>query len=893
MENRPVSGKKKARRAGRVWVLGVALCAGLPAAVAQDTGEGAVTPDGATGSQVLRPQVPGAGQAGVGREDVITLSESAEPIAITTLIEYVAETLNVNIAAPEALTGNVILAAPTTVRRGELIPLLDAFLEQQAPGYTIIMDRPGFYRIIPVREVPAFLPGDMTTRIIPTPNLRPSSLHETIQNQFARQGELLKISYLDDLGVIVATDTPRRVEAISHLVRSVLERAQRQEFMRFDLQHIAASVARTRVLELVGLQQGQVGLPGGQVQLQPQVAGMGITPGAMAHLGDRLLIDPQGNALILRGFQNEADRIASILEVLDRPNTLEARQYTAGAAAMDIARFAESVGLGKIQTIDTGAVQGGLTQPAVQGRPQAPGQPLGFQQQFQQQATGAGGPTLVVDESRGMITYYGTPSQHARFAEVVQTFDVGRNLLVIETYKLRNTMAEAVAEVIQAILTNETPAGGSAFLPGAGGQRGAAGRATRGPALPEPGQPAGRAGVGAQQGAGQTGGPLTAFGVDEIFVVADRANNQLLVKAPARQQPEFAKLIDRLDQRRPQVYINVQIVAVTDSDDFRLAVETQLINAGGTGGVINTNFGLGTFPGVGIGPNQPSTILARKNVATNLGGITAAIIRSDHVPIIVNAIKTETDARILSSPQLLVDDNETASIASIEQQPTSTASQGQATTVSTFGGYEDAGTQLTVTPSISEGGYMRLAYEISLSNFVGTGFVTGETRLPPVRQERTVSSDSVTIPDGATIVVGGITVNATNSTVIKVPLLGDIPLLGHLFRDTNKATSDTRLYVFITPTILRDPTFRDLLLLSQGPQAEAGIAPDMPELSIVTIRMREPEASRPGRRPGGAWRREDDPLSYPIAPRPGGSALDPEWEPESVPEPELTHEPMQ
>ena len=94
---------------------------------------------------------------------------------------------------------------------------------------------------------------------------------------------------------------------------------------------------------------------------------------------------------------------------------------------------------------------------------------------------------------------------------------------------------------------------------------------------------------------------------------------------------------------------------------------------------------------------------------------------------------------------------------------------------------------------------MRLEYEIELSNFNGTG----SNGIPPPRQTRNVNS-YVTIPGNATIVVGGITVDSDVKTVVKVPILGDIPILGFLFRSTSQTRSDTKVEFHITPRIVRD-----------------------------------------------------------------------------------------
>jgi general secretion pathway protein D len=325
-------------------------------------------------------------------------------------------------------------------------------------------------------------------------------------------------------------------------------------------------------------------------------------------------------------------------------------------------------------------------------------------------------------------------------------------------------------------------------------------------------------------GKGGTGEGLELDGTN-AFVIADVKNNQILVKAPQARQNDFRKLIEKIDLRRPQVYLEVRIVAVTWSDNLRLAFETQLINAQGTGGLLQTNFGL-------TSAGQNSSIIDRRNVATGLGGLTAAIVKSDQIPIVVTALQTKADTRILSSPSLLVDDNEEAEIMSVEQQPYSTTqvTTGAPNTTS-FGGYESAGTKLNITPSISEDGYIKLAYETELSSFTGQG-TNGS---PPPKLENNVKAASLTVPSDSTVVVGGLNVDTRRTTRVQVPLLGDIPIIGQLFQDYNRTGQTTTLYVFITPRIMREPNFADLHLLSEGPQKRAKIESDLPALKPTAI----------------------------------------------------------
>ena len=118
--------------------------------------------------------------------------------------------------------------------------------------------------------------------------------------------------------------------------------------------------------------------------------------------------------------------------------------------------------------------------------------------------------------------------------------------------------------------------------------------------------------------------------------------------------------------------------------------------------------------------------------------------------------------------------------------------------------------------------------------------------MPPTRKTattvRTVEG-TATVPADATIVIGGITVEDIRNTVLKVPLLGDIPLVGELFKKTNKINNKSKLYVFLTPRIMTDPNFNDLKLFSKGPQSEMGIDDDMPELEPAIIIS--PNATQP------------------------------------------------
>lgn len=780
-------------------------------------------------------------------EELIELSGFTDAVELSTLVEFVATTLQVNITVKGDLQGSVVFNAPVPVKKSELIALLDMFLDQY--GWTITREQFGIYVVQPAGGLLPSLAGDTpTTRVIPTPNIRPSALKAALDGQLggaasganpAMQGGAggvaSAVSYLDELGVIVATDAPRRLDMMERLVRTLIDEYEKADFIRLDLVHISAPVARERALQLIGqiaqplsTQPGQQGQPNFQPGQQP-----GATPtGSLNNLGDRLTVDPQGNALIFRGLPEEITSVKRILAIIDAPNELVPKQYFAGSAAKQIADIARGQGLGEVTTIaapTTGPVYN-YNYGGEQG--QQPGQ-----------GTKVGGPVMVVDEGRGTIVYYGTQQQQDRLAALIKELDTNSEKIVIEVYKLRNSNAEDMAEVIQNLISGTLPQGEGELLP----DRRSTARTSGQPVTFNP----------------ITGQPQTEGGVsldDSGFVLADLANNQVLVKARKGQQVEFARLIQKLDQRRPQVYVEARIVAVTTDDRTRLAFESQLIEIGGQTIALGSSFGIA---------GRPTSITGRLNpVLTN--GFSAAIIKSDQVPLVMTALANETDSRVIATPQLLVDDNEEAEVVTADQQPTTSISRGSngSNDVVTSGEPAEARTSLRVTPQISNAGYLRLNYEIELSSFTGEGQTIGETRLAPPKQTNTIKSESVTVPSDSTVVIGGLVVESKTGTVAKVPLLGDIPIVGKLFRDESKGDRRTMLYVFLTPRILRDPGFEDLRLLTEGPQSAAKLRADLPSIAPAAI----PINMQPGVQPAGRMPPGQSPINPAPMPSPAASA---------------------
>lgn len=747
-------------------------------------------------------------------EPTVSFGQFSEPMQLDTLIDFVGAALDLNIVVKGTPAGEVVFNAPVDVPESKLLDLLDAMLEQF--NFTITHEPDtGFYIVQPITDVRPTVGGDRSSvRIIPTPNIKPSQIAGILGTVVSGAGSNAGVvQAVDELGVLIVTAPTRDIERVESMVAELMRIDAEQQYIRLELQHIAAPAALERAIGLVGSSAGgsSGGLAGQLANLNNRRGGEGAggavtstTGQTFSNLADRITVDPQGNALIFRGTGDEIARVRAILAVIDVPNKLQPKEYFAGSAAALIADIATKRGLGEIVQVDsTQQSTGGnnLNQLVRSGQ-------LNQLGSNSQDDGSVGGPVMVVDVTKGRIIYYGTDEQQQQLAELMEELGTEDERVVLRNYVLNHSDAETVADLITGIITGQRQTGDAPLLPTQGGFSN---------------QGVNRANAIIQTLTGGTGDDVSAaFDPEVVVVIPDPDNNQVIVKAPVKQQEELEKLIERLDRRRAQVYIQALIVSVADNEDYTLAFESQFLS--GDFGV-NTNFGLGSF-------DTGSGFTDSKTVSTSLGGLTSAIIKSEYIPLIINATQTNTDVRILSAPQLLVNDNEESEIVSIEEQPFSTTNVGQTTDTTTFGGFAEAGTTLRVTPSISDGGFLRLEYYVELSNFTSA---TGTDGNPPPRNTRRVDG-LATIPSDATIVVGGLTVDDIRDTIVKVPFIGDIPLIGELFKRTNKINNSAKLYVFLTPRIMTDPNFNDLKLLTQGPQAQVDVESDAPDLEPEVIR---------------------------------------------------------
>jgi general secretion pathway protein D len=305
-------------------------------------------------------------------------------------------------------------------------------------------------------------------------------------------------------------------------------------------------------------------------------------------------------------------------------------------------------------------------------------------------------------------------------------------------------------------------------------------------------------------------------------VTADVNTNSIIVIAEPTVQQMYQDLIKRLDERRPQVQIECTIVTLDTSDGQSFGVDIAKLGGFDTSQLL-------TFSSFGVSTVDPKT--GQLTPVAARGG-TLALLSPRIADIVINALATNSKSRLISAPQILVNDNGKGKLQSVSQEPFAEILDTATTQSRTgLGGQAQAGTTITVEPHISEDDYLQLSYTVELSSFTGQA----QNGLPPPSQKNTVDS-TVTIPDSYTIVVGGLTVKNLRTTVQSIPIIRDLPFVKYLFSARTKTTTETTLFVFIKPVILRDDRFEDLKYISQGRASEMGLPGSFPTSEPLPMR---------------------------------------------------------
>lgn len=327
------------------------------------------------------------------------------------------------------------------------------------------------------------------------------------------------------------------------------------------------------------------------------------------------------------------------------------------------------------------------------------------------------------------------------------------------------------------------------------------------------------AAVGAGAAVGQGG---TRAGVP-VTLSVDEATNTILAVGDPGSLRQVEALITELDKRQPQVMIESVIVSLSESEALSFGTELRgQFELGGSTVNLASLFGLSQT-------GAPGTPLASG------AGFTGTVINPGDFQVVVRALETVNRGRSVSAPKVLVNNNATATLRGVLRQPFTSVNASQTVATTSFGGTQDAGTTITVTPSIARGDHVTLRYAVELSAFTGAPTTTpGGGVVPPPSQQNSVDG-SATVPDGFTVVVGGLENLSDSRGSSRLPLLGRIPLLGALFGATDESSSNSRFFVFIRATTLRNALFDDLKHVSEPDLARARIDDGLPTLAPLWI----------------------------------------------------------
>ncbi|MGK0500142.1 MAG: general secretion pathway protein D [Oceanicoccus sp.] len=294
---------------------------------------------------------------------------------------------------------------------------------------------------------------------------------------------------------------------------------------------------------------------------------------------------------------------------------------------------------------------------------------------------------------------------------------------------------------------------------------------------------------------------------------ADEGTNSLIITAESDTMQSILGVVSRLDIRRAQVLVEAIIVEMSDDNGRELGVEWLLLNDNGAY-ASSTSSGLGgTIASAAFATddngNQTDN---RPGIAGVLGSTAGQVLGIGQLDddlsfnVIINALQSNTEANILSTPSLLTLDNEEASITVGENIPfvtgsfTSTGASSNPDSPFQTVERENVGITLKITPQINEGDSLILEISQEVSNVIGGGTLINSNLITSERKIET----KVLADDGQIIVLGGLIEDEVTEVVQKVPLLGDLPLLGALFRSTSTNVGKKHLLIFIKPTIVRD-----------------------------------------------------------------------------------------
>ncbi|WP_461466607.1 type II secretion system secretin GspD [Melaminivora sp.] len=533
-------------------------------------------------------------------------------------------------------------------------------------------------------------------------------------------------------------------------------------------------------------------------------------------------VNPGNNSLVITDYADNLQRLARIIAAMDVSN----------ASDVEVIPLQHAIAADLVPLLAR-LIEGGMGSAGVSAAPAAtPGQ-----------SDSSFKTTLLAEpRSNAVIVRAANPARVALVRSLVARLDqpaapgssaASGNIHVVY---LKNADATKLATTLRAALGSAAGASGGEAAghagsssrsglgnlggngSGLGQQNSALGSGSSGSAL---GSAAGALGASGAGGAGKSNQPSTGG-----IIQADPSTNSLIISAPEPLYRQIRAVIDKLDGRRAQVLVESLIVEVRASKVAEFGIQWQgvLGHMGGTLGLLGTNSGV-------AGSNILDLALAAANASKgNLSALASAkpaagmnfavaprIDGKYYLGALATFLEGSGDANVLSTPNLMTLDNEEAQIVIGDNVPFPTGSYANASgiggSVNPFTTVErkDVGLMLRVRPTINEHGTVKMTLYQEVSKVAAN---TLNNTNGPTTSKRSIES-TVLVDDGSVIVIGGLLEDSYGLAQDKVPLAGDLPVLGNLFRSEKRNRDKTNLMVFLRPVVIRDSATSDALMVDR------------------------------------------------------------------------------
>lgn len=459
---------------------------------------------------------------------------------------------------------------------------------------------------------------------------------------------------------------------------------------------------------------------------------------------------PTTNTLIVTDISSNIHRLVKIIRELDLPG------YETRITVIPIRYASAQLLAASLQELieEAGEVPGAPPTP----RRRTPGQVAAEEKTLK----------IIPDERTNSLILLANEDDTRLVQDLIKRLDVETERSRIHVYFLRNSDAEEMAKVLNTIVSKRKPKGNE----------------------------------------------------DPVLISEDKGTNSLIIDSPQEFYPDIVKIIQKLDVVRDQVLVEVLIAEISYEKTFELGVEWIDVDNNGAGfpdietmegGASNMKtFGQSAY-GEGLGTWVDSALAGDGRASPGVQGLSFGFIQKmagtgtslPDFAVMLHALQTNQNVNILATPQVLTMDNEEAKIKVVRNIPYLSKLEESDNNDRTYQNieYKDVGIELTITPNITKGEMVRMEIHQKISSLVSSGETSG-IRLTPETFDRETET-MVTVKDNHTIVIGGLIRDDWNESINKIPILGDIPLLGNLFRTKSTRKTKNNLLIFITPRVVR------------------------------------------------------------------------------------------